>query len=221
MDPDDIEADATGDSVTAARLEETAVSALDDEQPHHLLLGQSLDVSGGENTERMFPSVDGLVSLLATDRRLLFVVPKAVGTRTEAVAYDGIERLSVAADPYPELAVETDQRTLTLNAEDDEPVEAVRQYVENQRPSPDVGTSGRESDDRSAGRTASGGPSEPVADGPQDGAAAGDTPETEGDTQPADDDPLDKLERLADLHDRGAITDEEFEARKADLLDRI
>jgi membrane protein YdbS with pleckstrin-like domain len=31
----------------------------------------------------------------------------------------------------------------------------------------------------------------------------------------------DALSRLADLHERGAITDEEFEAKKAEILDRI
>lgn len=34
-------------------------------------------------------------------------------------------------------------------------------------------------------------------------------------------DPMDRLERLADLHERGALTDEEFESKKRDLLDRI
>jgi uncharacterized membrane protein YdbT with pleckstrin-like domain len=33
--------------------------------------------------------------------------------------------------------------------------------------------------------------------------------------------PLDDLERLADLRDRGAITEEEFQRKKRDLLDRI
>jgi uncharacterized membrane protein YdbT with pleckstrin-like domain len=32
---------------------------------------------------------------------------------------------------------------------------------------------------------------------------------------------LDELERLADLRDRGAVTDEEFERKKRDLLDRL
>jgi len=34
-------------------------------------------------------------------------------------------------------------------------------------------------------------------------------------------DPLDKLERLKELHDRGVVTDAEFEAKKADLLDQL
>ena len=31
-------------------------------------------------------------------------------------------------------------------------------------------------------------------------------------------DPIDRLERLADLHDRGALTDAEFEAEKANVI---
>ncbi|HEX9766305.1 MAG TPA: PH domain-containing protein [Nitriliruptorales bacterium] len=34
-------------------------------------------------------------------------------------------------------------------------------------------------------------------------------------------DPVDQLERLADLRDRGAISEEEFEAKKRDLLGRL
>jgi len=36
-----------------------------------------------------------------------------------------------------------------------------------------------------------------------------------------EDTPLDALERLADLHEHGALTDEEFARKKAELLDRI
>ncbi|WP_227738995.1 SHOCT domain-containing protein [Halorientalis pallida] len=35
------------------------------------------------------------------------------------------------------------------------------------------------------------------------------------------DTPLDTLDRLADLHERGALTDEEFAQKKTELLDRI
>jgi membrane protease subunit (stomatin/prohibitin family) len=34
-------------------------------------------------------------------------------------------------------------------------------------------------------------------------------------------DPLDRIEQLADLRDRGIITDAEFEERKSELLDRL
>ena len=39
-----------------------------------------------------------------------------------------------------------------------------------------------------------------------------------GSGQPGSSDPLDQLQKLADLHDRGALTDEEFAAAKAKLL---
>jgi Short C-terminal domain len=34
-------------------------------------------------------------------------------------------------------------------------------------------------------------------------------------------DPLDQIERLGSLRDRGLITDEEFESKKRELLDRM
>ena len=37
----------------------------------------------------------------------------------------------------------------------------------------------------------------------------------------AEDDIFDKIERLAALHAKGILTDKEFEAKKADLLDRL
>jgi len=50
--------------------------------------------------------------------------------------------------------------------------------------------------------------------------AATERPETDrADT--GGDDPLETLERLADLHERGALSDDEFAQKKAELLDRI
>lgn len=50
-----------------------------------------------------------------------------------------------------------------------------------------------------------------------DGGADRSTPADPG----SDPDPLERLERLADLHERGALTDAEFEAKKAELLEDI
>lgn len=41
------------------------------------------------------------------------------------------------------------------------------------------------------------------------------------DRAPATTDPAEQIRKLAELHDRGAITSEEFESKKADLLSRI
>jgi uncharacterized coiled-coil protein SlyX len=62
---------------------------------------------------------------------------------------------------------------------------------------------------------------------PEDGDGLGDLGEHGGTTGPLDDasgagtDPFDALDRLADLHERGAITDEEFESKKAELLEQL
>ncbi|QDX40855.1 SHOCT domain-containing protein [Salarchaeum sp. JOR-1] len=40
-------------------------------------------------------------------------------------------------------------------------------------------------------------------------------------TQESDDDPLDRLRELKELRDDDVISDEEFEAKKAELLDQI
>jgi hypothetical protein len=53
-------------------------------------------------------------------------------------------------------------------------------------------------------------------------AAFGQTGYTQGSplggAAPASEDPLDRLSKLADLHDRGALTDAEFETEKKKLL---
>jgi hypothetical protein len=40
-------------------------------------------------------------------------------------------------------------------------------------------------------------------------------------TEKNEEDPLDQLDKLKDLHEKGAISDEEFEEKKEDLLDKI
>ena len=40
-------------------------------------------------------------------------------------------------------------------------------------------------------------------------------------TEKKEDDPLDQLDKLKDLHEKGAISEEEFEEKKEDLLDKI
>ena len=47
------------------------------------------------------------------------------------------------------------------------------------------------------------------------------TPPTRGPNTPSTPSPLDDLERLANLRDRGAVTEEEFQRMKRELLDRM
>lgn len=44
---------------------------------------------------------------------------------------------------------------------------------------------------------------------------------TQGQNQAQNDDPLDKLERLKDLKEQGALTEEEFSQKKSEILDQI
>ncbi|MBZ6494602.1 SHOCT domain-containing protein [Haloterrigena longa] len=59
------------------------------------------------------------------------------------------------------------------------------------------------------------------SDGGENGDSGGDAaPSAAGGTDSADD-PLETIERLAELNEQGVISDEEFEEKKRDLLDQL
>jgi hypothetical protein len=70
-------------------------------------------------------------------------------------------------------------------------------------------------------------PPDPVHDhaGEPSALAQGTPPATDGDTAappaPPPADPLDEIRRLAELRDQGILTEQEFAAKKAELIDRI
>jgi hypothetical protein len=70
---------------------------------------------------------------------------------------------------------------------------------------------------------APGGPAEPPRAEKTAPAAAPDTPPPPepASASPGPDDILGKIERMADLHGRGILTTQEFEAKKAELLGRL
>jgi len=51
--------------------------------------------------------------------------------------------------------------------------------------------------------------------------AAGDAGKWAGKVVGSDDSPLDQIERLGELREKGFVTDEEFQAKKAELLKKI
>jgi Short C-terminal domain len=51
--------------------------------------------------------------------------------------------------------------------------------------------------------------------------AAGDASKWAGKVVGSDDSPLDQIERLGELREKGFVTDEEFQAKKAELLKKI
>lgn len=187
-----------------------------DERPQHVLRGAILDLvdrsraerSGTDapegdapprpgaapdpGTSRKVPSGGRDVLTLLTDRRLLVVVPR--DPDAESDWHD------VEYDRLEEVRLETlgGDRRLVVNAA----TEGFRI---------DVSGSSQEACETAAAfcrrrlGTASGTHSDQGDPG-------------EGET---DRDPLDVLERLADLKERGAITEAEFDDKKAELLDRI
>jgi hypothetical protein len=198
MDPPAIAERATHGSVTAERLPPEVTDELDpDEVPHHLLLGESLDVTHGGPTEREFPRVDGDVAALVTDSRLLVVVPRAVGARVEDADLGAAKVRVVSDGQFDDLEVSLPDRSLHVNVRSGEDPAA---FVDTFG---DV-VGGRQTYRRSGG------------------VASGTTPEGERDdartTTERDERDESERSRLEGLRDRGIVTDEEF-ARRVDETD--
>lgn len=254
MQRDGLVAGAAGDTVTAARLSDAVVDALaEGEQPHHLVQGKSLDVEADGDTERIYAAVDATAAAVATDRRLLFVVPEVVGTRTEAIGYGDLEGVSVSVRTPKELRVEGAAGDYCFNVSESEDPGTIGGFVEDRAaagPEPAIrgggGGGGGRIDDgggRSAevptsdgGRTAGGRPDPSLPDAPttddpdpdsttgsdgRSGASTRAEPSGAVEGPSGGEDPLDTLERLAELHERGVLDDDEFERKKTELLDEL
>jgi hypothetical protein len=265
MDASSLAADADGASVTADRLTDPIVGELrEGEQPHHLVHGKSCDVDVGADVERVYAAVDADATALATDRRVLFVVPQVGGTRTTSIPYGDIQSVSVTDDSPHEFRVRSDGTEYCFNVssgEDPGPIGAfvrdrsaatqspttdgsggvdaatgVRRGGRRRRgatpPGPDAGGDANETPRSGTGRadgsdTSPGAPpgSDPDPD-PDPNPDPDADPATTGGAAPetdvsADPDPLDTLERLSELHEKGVLDDEEFERKKAELLDQV
>lgn len=228
MTKDSLAAAARGDSVTADRLAAAVVAALDDEQPHHLLRGLSVDLDGDDGGRR-FPSTDASAWVVATDDRLLFVVPESLGSVVEAVAYDEVTATTASDPPGSggEFAVETAVGSYRAYLADGEDPAPLREFVERAAAGdlgePDERVADVNATSSTPATDAPGG--EPAATDPSDGGDAagaaedGGTGDTGGDDD--GDDPLETIRRLDELREDGIIDDEEFERKKAKLLDQI
>lgn len=194
----------TDDDVPDAALAETTPdgrplrSFLDeDESVEYVLRGTILDTlrGSGEDAERSRTMVadPGGIATLVTAGRVLFVVGRR--DRTDVTTVPRAEVVGGDAESMGE------ERRLTVRTEpgpdytvypDGAAEETVRAVAK------ELSRGGRDEGSINEGET-------------DDGGSAPD----------ADDDPLDRLERLADLRDRGALTQAEFESKKRELLDRI
>jgi hypothetical protein len=247
MDSDRLVADAESDSVTSERLSGEVVDVLEaNEQPHHLLVGSSLDYATGSTSERVYAAIDATATAVATDRRLLFVVPESVSTRVEALSYEAITTVDASFENPRELRVETPTATVQFypsEGEDPTPVAAfldgrvgrsgggdgaVDVDLADAAVDADAGTVTSDGGRSAGGRPAAGADDAAGIDFRRGGDAGdGGDAGTAGPEANADDagddgrDPLDTLERLAALNEQGVIDDEEFARKKAELLDEI
>jgi len=194
---------ADGQSVTAERLREAVggtplyelLSASD--QPEHLLRGTVLDVVDRDAPESAADRRSRKVA--GSGAPLLTVV---TGSRVLMLVPHGedVDRLSVPLSDVETVDTETAPGKTSR----------LRIFTPGTVYYPDVSRSTQEEIEAARGYLG-----ETVG-----GTGAESTAGTEGGERTAGD-PLDTLERLADLHERGVVDDEEFAEKKAELLDRI
>jgi hypothetical protein len=271
MDASSLAADADGASVTVDTLTDSILGALhEDEQPHYLVHGKSCDVDVGADVERVYAAVDADATALATDRRVLFVVPQVGGTRTTSLPYGDVRSVSVTDDSPHEFRVRSDGTEYCFNVRSGEDPGPIGAFVRDQVAAARAPTTDGSGDVDAAARTRRGGRgqrsggADPGAGGdasgpsrtgragssdpppgaspepdPDSGSTGGDSttgrgggggggrgdadigqsaPDPSADPDP---DPLDTLERLSELHEKGVLDDEEFERKKAELLDQV
>lgn len=235
MDPAALAAAAVGDSVTADRLTEPILDALDGDQPHHLVRGSSLDIERGGETDRVFSTMDGHAAAVTTPEAVVFIVDQSLGSRTEEMPYVAIDDVRADGTIPKTLTVESGGHTYRLNVDDDERPGPVAAFVTDgaagelsletadgtaASAAGDGGTAAGSGAEAEAGRESEGDTTDPTDSSGPDGG--GDSKGAAGSDNPADGlEPLEALERLADLNDRGVVDDAEFEEKKRELLEEI
>lgn len=196
--------------------EDPVVAYLDeDERVFYAFYNEMKGVEVGEDRDPVTPDNNGLTVVLVTDRRVLVLVGREDGDREYSLHYDTVTDATFASgDLHDRLVVETTEATYHcwINTRFDErnlegAVTSIREQMADPHQLIDrLGT------DRAAGTDES--EESPVAsDGGTETSSSGD--------DDADGDPLERIQRLHELKEAGAITDVEFERKKADLLDQV
>jgi hypothetical protein len=196
MEPAEYAVNAEGETVTPDRLDPPVVDALGgNEQPHYLLRGESFEEVSADSreTNRLFPRVNDAVSTVATDQRVLVVVPQSATTETCTVDYEEITDVTVENGQFPELHIETSSGAAVVNFSESESPDSLVAYIDEQRTDGETETPEERESDTSS----------PV--------------ETSGDSAG----PLEQIERLAALREQGIVTEEEFEQKKQQLLEQV
>ena len=202
---DDVIAESAAEMIEQIDLDEAdrrpLLERLDgDERIQHVLRGRLMDYETDdpdrerreESRTRKMASHGRDLLTVVTDRRLLVVVQRQ--------SPNDHEYRSIAGDDIEAVSLETanGNQRLVIQGE-------IRYYI-------DVGRSSADAASAAATQLRQRLESQPAAEQSADATLTAD--------QSADD-PLEMLERLATLFEQGHLTEQEFEAKKQELLDRI
>ena len=194
-----------------------------DEQPHAMLFSDLKGVGIGSKRNTVTPDGRAKSVFIITDQRLLLLVGQQDGDWVRPVSLEAVTASNYHTGVMKHrVVVETSETSyhLWVDVSYGEPaLDSVVELLES--------TTERGMETASAGST---GAQNAVSDGigPDVRTAAGE-PNTEtepgatGQTDGSDetDDPLELLKQLKELQENGVITDEEFQAKKSELLDQI
>lgn len=221
-------------SSTFYLFDDPAVAYLDaDELVHFGFYNEMKGVGIGEQDDTYVPDTRGVTIVLVTDRRVLALVGREEGDHEASLHYDTVTdaRFEVG-DLHDRLVVETvsDTYHCWINSRfgpDDleRAVSCIRERMADPHDlsSEPAGDAGGVASD--GGTRADDGDSR-TSDPAVGRSAGGDgSPNVDpSDRDPADgdeEDPLDRIEKLHSLKEAGAITAEEYERKKTELLDRV
>jgi hypothetical protein len=213
---------AGGDRYSQLYLyDDPAVSYLEPtEQPHYAFFNEMKGIGIDDKRDTVTPASGGLAVIVITDERTLIVVAGEDGDRSFEVPHGDVTGVEYSCGLMKHrLAVRTDETTYHcwIDSSYEESalaaaagaIERYRDRVQSERSSPDTRTGTSDS------------PAPISSDGGQDGGSPSPSDQSESGDSDSDDDPLETIERLAELNEAGAISDEEFAEKKRDLLDQI
>jgi len=195
-----------------------------DEQPHAVLFNELKGVGLGTKRNTITPEGAAKSVFIVTDHRVLLLVGQQDGdwirsipleAVTGAAYHTGLMKHRVVVDTTDttyHLWVDASYEEPALDATVEILESAATRVADAADPEPTRNAvSDGTGQDRNTSADRSAGESDPAVDA--------DTADRTADG--SQDDPLEMLERLKDLHEAGVLTDEEFQAKKSELLDQI
>lgn len=166
----------------------------DGEIPQHILRGKTLEIEyGGEDDDKWGKSV----FTAATNDRVLIVISQRIsGNDTRSIQYESIDGVNFEkALVNKELQIRAGGATYKIHVLDQSETKSTMEYIREQ-----MRTSQQPNQIQSSNQT----------------KQADQTNKSESEP-----DPTEQLKNLKELHDEGVVSDEEFESKKQDLMDKI